>query len=205
MADYLQSLDPRSLLVLETVLSFTISPLTSPSYNLPLFLFGVYSQESSESSQSLKLFTGLLGASALFDIIWLFRNSPDWFSKLVLVIILLLKVRIISRFPSVVMLTILKGPTFFTFLTALRQRGEQFSGLNIRGGDLNGPTLWSMPGGFSSLGRSGYENVDGGDVESNPRPSVATRVNVAATPQAPTPAPAPPNANQAAPGGYQTI
>jgi len=188
MADYLQSLDPRSLLVLETVLSFTISPLTSPSYNLPLFLFGVYSQESSESSQSLKLFTGLLGASALFDIIWLFRNSPDWFSKLVLVIILLLK-----------------GPTFFTFLTALRQRGEQFSGLNIRGGDLNGPTLWSMPGGFSSLGRSGYENVDGGDVESNPRPSVATRVNVAATPQAPTPAPAPPNANQAAPGGYQTI
>lgn len=31
-------------------------------------------------------------------------------------------------------------PTFFSFLTAMRQRGEQFGGLNIRGADVTGPT-----------------------------------------------------------------
>lgn len=55
MADYFQSLDPRSLVVLETGLSFLISPFTAPSYNLPIFLFGVYAQESAESNQSLRL------------------------------------------------------------------------------------------------------------------------------------------------------
>ena len=59
-------------------------------------------------------------------------------------------------------------------------------------------TVWSMPGGFSSLsGRGGYEDLDAGrDVEANPPPRAVPK------PQAPAPAPAPPSSQP--PGGYQT-
>lgn len=90
----------------------------------------------------------------------------------------------------------------------------QFSGLAVRGGDLSGPTgrycyfslliadldelaVWSMPGGFTSGGRDGYQTVD------EERPIENTR------PVAP-PGPAtnvPPVAGQHAvgPGAYQTV
>jgi len=184
MADYIQSLDPRNLVILETTLAFLTSPFAAPPYNLPIFLFGVYAQENSDSNQSLKLFTGLLGGSTFFDIIWMARNDQHWFIKTFSILILLLK-----------------APTFFAFLTALRQRGEQFSGLNIRGGDLSGPTVWSMPGGFTSLGggRNGYEAVDAErDVEAHPKPAPAPQTH-----QPPVQHQAPPS-NQA-PGGYQAM
>ncbi|KAL5495256.1 hypothetical protein ACEPAI_719 [Sanghuangporus weigelae] len=182
MADYLQSLDPRSLVILEAGLSFIISPFTSPTYNLPIFLFGVYAQESTESNQSLRLFTGLVASSAVFDIIWMTKHHQNWFIKLISLLIL-----------------ILKAPTTLAFVAALRQRGDHLSGLNIRGGDLGGPTVWSMPGGFTSLagGRNGYQDVDAGrDVESHPRPPAPP-----AAPPAPLHAAPPP---PQAPGGYQT-
>jgi len=182
MDAFAQNLDPNSLVVVEAVLSFAVSPFTAPSYNLPLFLFGAYAQENSDSNQSLKLFTGLLGGSMLMDIIWLIRNEQNWFIRLLSVLIL-----------------IFKAPTFFAFLSALRQRGEQFSGLGVRGGDLSGPTVWSMPGGFSGLGggRNGYDSVDDRDVEAHPAPASTAPAHtqtpaVPATPSAPV-----------APGGYQ--
>jgi len=188
MAEFVQNLEPGNLVLIETVLSFAISPFSAPSYNLPLFLFGVYAQESAESNQSLKLFTGLLGGSGLLDIIWLIRNEQNWFIRLLSIVILLFK-----------------GPTFFSFLTALRQRGEQFAVPGIRGGDLSGPTVWSMPGGFSSFagGHNGYENVDGErDVEAQPRSVPPVQVSVPAGPVVPPPSKP---SNQTSPGGYQTM
>lgn len=41
--------------VLPQVLSFIISPFSSPAYNLPIFLFGALVHESSDAVQSLKL------------------------------------------------------------------------------------------------------------------------------------------------------
>lgn len=76
MADFIQALDPAKLLLAETVsrpsvilvrrithyalrtaqaLAFIISPFTVPAYNLPIFLFGSYVQESSDAAQSLTL------------------------------------------------------------------------------------------------------------------------------------------------------
>ena len=93
-------------------LSFFISPFTAPSYNLPVFLFGVYAQDS-EANQSLRLvclsifgkhdnvadvleqFTGLLGFSALFDVVFMVRHEMHWFVKIILLIILVLKVWLI--------------------------------------------------------------------------------------------------------------
>jgi len=187
MADFVQNLDPRTIIVIEVALSFVTSPFVAPSYNLPIFLFGVYAQESMESNQSLKLFSGLVGASILMDFIWLSRNDQNWFIKLICILILILKL-----------------PTALASFAALRQRGEQFSGLGIRGGDLTGPTVWSMPGGFSSQfggGRSGYETVDD-EPEPRPRP---TGPAVHVSPPAAPPPPANDTAAPPAPGGYQAV
>ncbi|KAF9015169.1 hypothetical protein BDQ17DRAFT_1340602 [Cyathus striatus] len=151
--DFVQSLDPTKLVLAGTILSFLLSPFLSPSYNLPIFLFGTYARESTESIQSLQTFTGLLGLSAMFDIIWMTRNDQNGFLLLLTILLLLLKV-----------------PTFFAFAAALRQRGSQLGGLGLGGADLAGATVWSMPGGFTSSGREGYQTVDDEDNFRSGRP-----------------------------------
>jgi len=170
--DFVQSLDPSKLVLAETVLSFAVSPFTAPPYNLALFLFGTYAQENAEAVHSLQTFTGLLGASTLLDIVWMTRNDQNGFVRFLTVLILILKI-----------------PTFLAFGVALRQRGTQFGGLG--GPDLSGPTVWSMPGGFTSGGREGYQTVDDERPGPPPRP----------------PASGPPplsNNKSTAPGAYQT-
>ncbi|KAG2154836.1 hypothetical protein DEU56DRAFT_770690 [Suillus clintonianus] len=140
MADFIQVLDPAKLIFAETALAFIISPFTVPAYNLPIFLFGSYVQESHDAAQSLNLFAGLLSLSIFYDVLWMIRNEQGAFLRLLTVILLLLKL-----------------PTTGSFLIAVRQRGGQFPGL---GTDINGPTVWSMPGGFTSSGRDGYQTVE---------------------------------------------
>ncbi|EIN13739.1 hypothetical protein PUNSTDRAFT_29854, partial [Punctularia strigosozonata HHB-11173 SS5] len=104
--DFVQNLDPSKLVLVETALSFLISPFASAPYNLPIFLFGTYAQENAEAAQSLRTFLGLVGGSALFDIIWMTRTSQSFLIKTVQIIVL-----------------VLKFPLFLTFASALRQRG----------------------------------------------------------------------------------
>ncbi|KAJ8595864.1 hypothetical protein M405DRAFT_727182 [Rhizopogon salebrosus TDB-379] len=152
MADFMQALDPAKLIFVETVLAFTISPFTVPAYNLPIFLFGSYVQESSDAAQSLNLFAGLLSASVLYDIVWMFNNEQAVFLRLLTVVLFLLKL-----------------PTTGAFLIAMSQRGRQFPGLDV----VHTITVWSMPGGFTSGGRDGYQTVE----EDTPRaPSNVTSV-----------------------------
>jgi len=184
MAEWLQQLDPSKLVLAETVLSFAISPFKSPSYNLPIFLFGIYAQEIPEGVQSLQIFTGLMGVSAIFDIIYMARHGQSWFTRMITIFILILKL-----------------PTFFALALALRQRGAQFSGLGIRGGDLTGPTVWSMPGGFTSGGgREGYQTVDEESHTQAPRAPVSQSRPPPQGPPAPTPA-----AYLPATGAYQSV
>jgi len=150
-------------------LSFVISPFKSPSYNLPIFLFGLYAQENTESVQSLQTFTGLLGVSTIFDIIYMARHGQNWFTRMITIFILILKL-----------------PTFFAFALVLRQRGAQFSGLGIREGDLNGPTVWTMPGGFTSSGREGYHSVGEEPQIQTPRAPIS-QSRPSQAPPAPTP------------------
>ncbi|KAF9056167.1 hypothetical protein BJ165DRAFT_1398899 [Panaeolus papilionaceus] len=139
--DFVQTLDPSKLVLGGTVLSFILSAAVAPAYNFPLFLFGCYAQENTDAAQSIQTFTGLLGASAIFDIVWMVRHEQNGFIKFLTVCLLLLKL-----------------PTFFAFANAVRQRGGQFGGLSA--GNISGPTVWSMPGGFTSNGREGYQTVD---------------------------------------------
>ncbi|KAF9241375.1 hypothetical protein BU15DRAFT_44980, partial [Melanogaster broomeanus] len=167
-----RGLDPAKLALGGTVLSFVISPFAAPVYNLPIFLFGNFAQESSDAVQSLKVFSGLLSASIVFDLIWMINNEQNGFVRFLTILLWLLKI-----------------PTAIAFLTALRQRGSQFMGI---GDDVHGPTVWSMPGGFTSGGREGYQTV--GD---EPRAPPPPRTNIVA----PVPQPAP----GVQPGGYQNV
>ncbi|KAF7347827.1 hypothetical protein MVEN_01540200 [Mycena venus] len=180
--DFVQNLDPSKLTLGLAVLSFIISPFAAPPYNLPITLFGVVAAQLQESSdgQALQLFTGLLGGSAIFDIIWMTQNEQNGFVKFLTFVLLIGKI-----------------PTFIAFTLALRQRGGHLAGLNIRSGDLSGATVWdSMPGGFGGGGNSGYQNLD------EERPPQFSRP--AAPPSMPVAQPAP-QAPAAAPGAYQTV
>jgi len=176
MADFIQGLDPGKLVLTGAVLSFIISPFSAPSYNLPIFLFGALVHENNEAIQSLKLFSGILTGSILFDIIWVFNNEHSGFIKLLLILLWVLKI-----------------PTAASFLAVLRQRGSQFMTL---GPDISGPTVWSMPGGFTSSGREGYQVVDDEPRVSVPRgPPAPQKTTIVA--------PAPQLAPGVQPGNYQ--
>ncbi|KIK70997.1 hypothetical protein GYMLUDRAFT_33101 [Collybiopsis luxurians FD-317 M1] len=164
------NLDPSKLVLFTTAFSFILSGFAVPPYNLPVFLFGVYAQENAEAFLSLQVFTALLGASFFYDVVWMIRNDQHGFVKFLSILLLIFKI-----------------PTFFAFAVAARQRGAQFGGLGVRGNDFSGPTVWSMPGGFTS-GRDGYQNVDD-EVPAQPAPAAA-----------PPPPPAP-----TAPAAYQTV
>lgn len=153
MADFIQGLDPGKLVLAGTVLSFITSPFSAPPYNLPIFLLGTFAQESNDAVQSLRVFTGCLAGSVVYDLIWMITNHQHVLSKLLTVLLFLLKF-----------------PTIAVFLFTLRQRGTRFT----LGTDLGGTTVWSMPGGFTSMGREGYQTVDD-EPRSPPRVAPAAR------------------------------
>ncbi|KAI6162196.1 hypothetical protein EDD17DRAFT_595381 [Pisolithus thermaeus] len=146
MADFVQALDPGSW-------SWLGRPFSAPPYNLPIFLFGTLVQESNDAVQSFRVFTGCLAASIVYDLIWMFSNHQTVLSKLLTVLLFLLKF-----------------PTTAVFLFTLRQRGTRFT----LGTDLGGTTVWSMPGGYTSMGREGYQTVDE-EPRSPPRVAPAAR------------------------------
>ncbi|KAF8919571.1 hypothetical protein CPB85DRAFT_1277173 [Mucidula mucida] len=90
--EFVQGLDPSKLVLAGTVLSFVIAPFTAPTYNLPIFLFGTYAQENTEAVASLQTFTGLVGGSLLWDIIWMSRNDQNGFIKLLTILLFFVKV-----------------------------------------------------------------------------------------------------------------
>ncbi|KAG7452884.1 uncharacterized protein BT62DRAFT_989911 [Guyanagaster necrorhizus] len=176
--DFVQGLDLSKLLLGGAVLSFAVSAFSAPFYNFPLFLYGLYGQENTESVSALQNFTCFLAGSLLWDIIWMANHEQNGFIKFLSILLLVLKI-----------------PTFGACGLAVRQRGATFGGLGLRGSDLSGPTVWSMPGGFTSTGRDDYQNLDEEATVSAP-----PRVPVAAPHRPSNPAPPPPPAT----GPYQT-
>ncbi|KAL4069613.1 hypothetical protein V8B97DRAFT_599788 [Scleroderma yunnanense] len=139
MADFVQGLDPAKLILAGTVLAFVVSPFSVPAYNLPILLFGTFAHECNDAVQSFRVFTGCLMVSTLYDLIWMIINEQSGLIRLLTILLFLLKF-----------------PMCAACLTSLRQRGSQFS----LGADVGGATVWSMPGGFTSTGRDGYQTVD---------------------------------------------
>ncbi|KAK2461910.1 hypothetical protein APHAL10511_006373 [Amanita phalloides] len=139
--DFIQRLDPSKLIFVETLLSFGLSLFSSPPYNFPLFLFGTYIQDNSDAVLSLQMFTTLLGASILFDAIWILNHDQSGIIRFITAILMLLKM-----------------PTFIVFIAVARDRQAHTNGFGRL--DSTGATVWSMPGGFTSSEREGYQPVD---------------------------------------------
>ncbi|KAF8311205.1 hypothetical protein DL93DRAFT_1507756 [Clavulina sp. PMI_390] len=187
-----QGLDAQTLVVVHAVISFVSAPFLSPTYNFPLFLFGIYAADRTDSVESLRLFAGFVSASVVFDIIWLAKTSGQNGLIMLLTILNL----------------ILKVPTVLACVNSLRMRGDSFAS-SISAGQFGqfgaSQPVWSMPGAFS--GRDGYTNVDD-DLEggaNTPPPRLPNKSSV------PIPSPAAPQQHQqqpaapAPPGGYQTL
>ncbi|EPT04326.1 hypothetical protein FOMPIDRAFT_1028088 [Fomitopsis schrenkii] len=177
MAEFLTRIDTGKLVTVETVLSALTAAFVAPSYNLPIFLFGLYAQEATEAVESLKMFTYLVIGTIPLDIVWMWRNEQGWFIKLLTILVLVLKI-----------------PTAMVLATALQTRGGNFSSFSgLRSGDVAGATVWSMPGGFTSSGREGYQTVDETVDVQTPKPLGTTQP------------PPPPTTQQGAPGAYQNV
>ncbi|KAG8930254.1 hypothetical protein FRC03_008768 [Tulasnella sp. 419] len=167
MSNPFQNLDSASLILVQTSFAFIVSPFTAPVYNLPLFLFGFYAVDKTDSNDPLRLFSGLLGLSVLFDVIWLMRQDHHALIGFLIVVNMLIKI-----------------PTFLSLLAALRHRGDSLGSFGRgEGGSLGGNTVWSMPGAFSA-NKPGYQNIED-DLEEGAQPATSTR------PTAPPPGPSP--------------
>ncbi|CAE6421874.1 hypothetical protein RSOLAG1IB_02325 [Rhizoctonia solani AG-1 IB] len=179
----LQQLDPNSLTLALTTLSFVTSPFKAPRYNLPIHLFGIYALDKTESNEPLRLFTAMEGVSVFFDIIYMWRHDQNGFIKILTII-----------------LTLAKIPTFLILLQTLKARGDQYAhSIGGGSGGFQSQTVWSMPGGFR---QGGYDPV-GDDLEGAAPPPPQHNVH-SANPshhhQPPTQGQAP---QTAVPGGYQ--
>ncbi|KAJ1311578.1 hypothetical protein OPQ81_010061 [Rhizoctonia solani] len=178
----LQQLDPNSLVLVLTTLSFVTSPFKSPRYNLPINLFGIYALDKTESNEPLRLFTALEGISVFFDIVYMWRHDQNGFIKLL-----------------TILLTLGKIPTFLILLQTLKARGDQYAHSIGGGAGFQSQTVWSMPGGFR---QGGYDPV-GEDLEGAVPPPPPPNTH----PANPSHHHQPTSQSQAAqtglPGGYQ--
>ncbi|ORZ18670.1 hypothetical protein BCR42DRAFT_411378 [Absidia repens] len=50
---------------------------TNPTYNIPIFFFGIWAFNYHESNSPIKTFTGCLGLSIFLDIIWFILHSGN--------------------------------------------------------------------------------------------------------------------------------
>lgn len=214
MTDYVQNLDASALLTVEAVsllsfhietfanlliegLSFAVAAFASPPYNFPLFLFGIYTQERSEPAESSKLFTSLLGVSAILDFIWMFRNDQNGFIKAISILILILKVSKTHFSP----LYILSRPLRYLHFLPLNvvqalldfreaKQVSWYASTVIQALRHVFLAVWSMPGGFSSGGAQGAYQALGDDLESG-RPAARPQTTPPPPPASATTQPPP--------------
>ncbi|KAI9244506.1 hypothetical protein BY458DRAFT_529622 [Sporodiniella umbellata] len=128
-----------SLIAVHLFLSLLSSVTINPSYNVPIFFFGIWAYNYRESTSPLKTFTGALGLSVVLDVVWLIARPALQESLSGFV-----------TFMSIISL-ILKPVTLFAATRQLQERGDVLSAGN-----------WTeAPGAFPG----GYQNVRDGNAE----------------------------------------
>ncbi|KAI8885533.1 hypothetical protein K501DRAFT_215446 [Backusella circina FSU 941] len=136
----IQQANLASLLGLHLALSLIGAIATNPTYNIPIFFFGIWAYNNHDSNTPMKTFTFALGLSVALDLIWfwLHGSNPQGESGFGF-----------AKFFNVISL-IVKPITVYTSVNNLQNRGESLSA-----------GAWSnAPGAFPS---GGYQNVRDGD------------------------------------------
>ncbi|CCA69413.1 hypothetical protein PIIN_03313 [Serendipita indica DSM 11827] len=166
--EFIQALDSNFLVLIHAGVAFITSAWVSPTYNLPIFLFGIYAQNYIESHEPLRMFVGFVGVSWLLDLIWLFNNDPATLIKILIILAWMLKML-----------------TFASLLLGLRRRSG--GGLPGLGDYTHAETVWNMPtpgGAYTSTG--GDRAVDTGNAKPLPTaPSPAPAPPVPTMPHVP--------------------
>ncbi|KAM0793194.1 hypothetical protein ACM66B_000665 [Microbotryomycetes sp. NB124-2] len=190
-------LDVSRLLVGHATLSLLAALASSPTYNLPLALYGVVivTRETNDGGESMRLFSALFGGSFLLDFLWLLQYSTGTLAWLL----------IVANF-------LLKPITLISALGHLREQGHATFNLpsSLSGGfaggfpPRSGETLWSAP-----QQQGGYQQAPQDDFEpARPPPpraqqqhqqQQALRAPAATAPQAAAPA------SRAEGSGYHTL
>jgi len=182
-------LDARSLLQVETALSFATAAFHAPPYNLAMFLFGVYAIDQTTANEPLRLFAGMLAVSLVWDLIWFIQNGQ------------FILVRLIS-----ILIMILKAPALSTTIASLRQRGDYLAS-RLGTGDLGGSTIWTMPGGFTR--QAGYDSLDSGEAgafaDAPPADGGSRIPQVMNAPRPGPPQSRPPPPSSQTPGAYESV
>ncbi|KIM34019.1 hypothetical protein M408DRAFT_89504 [Serendipita vermifera MAFF 305830] len=170
--DFIDALDPSSLTLLHAGIAFVLSPFVSPTYNLPVFLYGLWAVQVTETYEPLRVFAGFVGTSLLLDVIWLFNNDPATLVKIILILTWLFKIL-----------------TFLSIMVSLRHRGDRFGASLPTAGEFNNraQTVWNMP---TPGGLGAYSAVGGDSGAEHPAKPL---------PNAPSPAPAAPTMPHVAP------
>ncbi|KAK4054845.1 hypothetical protein OIV83_000769 [Microbotryomycetes sp. JL201] len=188
-------LDVSRLLVGHATLSLLAALSSSPTWNLPLALYGlvIVTREMNDGGESMRLFTTLFGASFLLDFLWLLQYGTGTLAWLL----------IVANF-------LLKPISLISALGHLREQGHATFNLpsSLPGGlpggfpPRSGETLWS-----ASQQQGGYQQAPQDDFEA-PRapPSRAQQQQQQPQPPRSSVPPAQPAAPARAEGsGYHTL
>ncbi|KAI8987257.1 hypothetical protein BDF20DRAFT_904459 [Mycotypha africana] len=135
-----QQANLASLLGLHLGLSLLGALASNPTYNIPIFFFGIWAYNYRESTSPLKTLTAVLAVSIFLDLIWLYLHggNPQEESGFGF-----------AKFFTVISLFI-KPLTVYSGINNLKERGDSM-----------GMQSWSeAPGAFPS---GGYQNVRDGD------------------------------------------
>ncbi|CAO3648940.1 unnamed protein product [Cunninghamella blakesleeana] len=133
-----------SLLAVHLGLSLFGGLATNPTYNIPIFFFGVYAFNNCDSTSPIKLFTKVLSLSIVLDIFWFILHGSNPQNE--------------SGFGFAMIMNIIsligKPITVFSAINTIQTRGDTFSTGN-----------WAdAPGAFPSTGA--YQPVRDGDNDS---------------------------------------
>ncbi|KAI8971384.1 hypothetical protein BDB01DRAFT_811625 [Pilobolus umbonatus] len=136
----IQQTNLATLLGVQLGLSLLGAVASSPTYNTPIFFFGIWAFNHRESNSPIKTFTGVLAFSIFLDLIWLYLHGVNPQGE--------------SGFGFAL---------FFNIINLIVKPVSIYSGvMNIQQrGDLLNVGSWSeAPGAFPS---GGYQNVRDGD------------------------------------------
>ncbi|CAO3609671.1 unnamed protein product [Mucor hiemalis] len=137
----IQQANLASLLGLHLGLSLLGAIASNPTYNIPIFFFGIWAYNNRELTAPIKTFTGALAVSIFLDLIWFYLHGGNPQGE--------------SGFGFA---------KFFNIISLVVKPISVYSGINVlkERGDSLGAGNWSdAPGAFPSSG--GYQNVRDGD------------------------------------------
>ncbi|KAI8065446.1 hypothetical protein BC940DRAFT_304114 [Gongronella butleri] len=134
LQSFTQQTNLASLLGIHLGLSLFGALATNPTYNIPIFFFGIWAYNYHESNSPIKTFTYVLSLSVFLDVLWFILHSGHDESGFTFALVM----NILSL--------VAKPITILTAITAIQNRGDS---LNAVGGWSDAPG--SFPGAYQTV------------------------------------------------------